>query len=104
MVLVIIIHHLVKIHHNFYGSIWYYQKINIVDIKVAGKQHGLEWCIFDPIMFTEINKIFGIGIKYFRNMDLSNTKLMKIIYNYCKNRKRAFSYIDDILEPLWKFV
>lgn len=73
-----------------------------MDIKIAGTQHGLEWCIIRP------HNIFGplqdIWDKY-RNVlgiwmyQILHNKPM-LIYGD-GNQTRAFSYIDDILGPLW---
>jgi UDP-glucose 4-epimerase len=74
-----------------------------MDIKVAGEQHGLDWCIIRP------HNVYGIkqniwdkyrnvlGIWMFQYM---NGEPMTIFGD--GEQKRAFSYIDDSLEPLWK--
>jgi len=73
-----------------------------MDIQIAGEQHGLDWCIIRP------HNVYGtkqnIWDKY-RNV------LGIWMYQYMNNepmtifgdgeQKRAFSYVDDILEPLW---
>ena len=73
-----------------------------MDIQVAGEQHGLDWCIIRP------HNVYGakqnIWDKY-RNV------LGIWMYQYLKHepltifgdgeQTRAFSYIDDSLEPLW---
>jgi UDP-glucose 4-epimerase len=74
-----------------------------MDIKVAGEQHGLDWCIIRPHNFYGIKQ--NIWDKY-RNV------LGIWMYQYLNNepmtifgdgeQKRAFSYIDDCLEGLWK--
>ena len=73
------------------------------DIEIAGEQHGLDWCIIRP------HNVYGIkqniwdkyrnvlGIWMYRHMK----KLPLLIYGDGK-QKRAFSYVDDCLEPLWK--
>ena len=74
-----------------------------MDIKVAGEQHGLDWCIIRP------HNVYGIkqniwdkyrnvlGIWMYQHM---NGEPMTIFGD--GTQKRAFSYIDDCLEPLWK--
>ena len=73
-----------------------------MDIQIAGEQHGLDWCIIRP------HNVYGakqnIWDKY-RNV------LGIWMYQYLKHepltifgdgeQTRAFSYIDDSLEPLW---
>jgi UDP-glucose 4-epimerase len=73
-----------------------------MDIKIAGEQHGLDWCIIRP------HNVYGlkqnIWDKY-RNVlgiwmyEHINNKPMTIYGD--GNQKRAFSYIDDCLTPLW---
>jgi UDP-glucose 4-epimerase len=74
-----------------------------MDIKVAGEQHGLDWCIIRP------HNVYGIkqniwdkyrnvlGIWMYQHM---NGEQMTIFGD--GEQKRAFSYIDDCLEGLWK--
>ena len=74
-----------------------------MDIKIAGEQHGLDWCIIRP------HNVYGIkqniwdkyrnvlGIWMYQHL---NNKPMTIFGS--GNQTRAFSYIDDSLEPLWK--
>jgi UDP-glucose 4-epimerase len=73
------------------------------DIQIAGEQHGLDWCIIRP------HNVYGIkqniwdkyrnvlGIWMYQHL---NEKPMTIYGD--GNQTRAFSYIDDCLEPLWK--
>ena len=73
-----------------------------MDIQIAGEQHGLDWCIIRPHNVYGINQ--NIWDKY-RNV------LGIWMYQYLNNQPmsifgdgeqtRAFSYIDDSLEPLW---
>lgn len=73
-----------------------------MDIKIAGDQHDLDWCIIRPHNVYGINQ--NIWDKY-RNV------LGIWMYEHLKGRSttifgsglqtRAFSYIDDSLEPLW---
>lgn len=74
-----------------------------MDIQIAGEQHNLDWCIIRP------HNVYGIkqniwdkyrnvlGIWMFQNL---NGEPMTIFGDGLQTR--AFSYIDDILEPLWK--
>ncbi len=73
-----------------------------MDIQVAGNQHGLDWCIIRP--HNVYGKKQNIWDKY-RNV------LGIWMYQYLNNQpmtifgdglqRRAFSCIDDCLEPLW---
>ena len=73
-----------------------------MDIQIAGEQHGLDWCIIRPHNVYGINQ--NIWDKY-RNVlgiwmyQYLNNKPMTIFGD--GEQTRAFSYIDDILEPLW---
>ena len=73
-----------------------------MDIKVAGEQHGLDWCIIRP------HNVYGIGQNIwdkYRNVlgiwmyQTLNDKPM-LIYGDGE-QTRAFSYIDDCLPCLW---
>ena len=73
-----------------------------MDIKIAGEQHGLDWCIIRP------HNVYGakqniwdkyrnvLGIWMYQHL---NGKPMTIFGS--GGQTRAFSYIDDSLEPLW---
>ena len=73
------------------------------DIQIAGEQHGLDWCIIRP------HNVYGVkqniwdkyrnvlGIWMYQHL---NNKPMTIYGD--GEQTRAFSYIDDCLEPLWK--
>jgi len=73
-----------------------------MDIQIAGEQHGLDWCIIRP------HNVYGIkqniwdkyrnvlGIWMFQYL---NDEPMTIFGD--GTQTRAFSYIDDSLEPLW---
>lgn len=73
------------------------------DIQVAGEQHGLDWCIIRP------HNVYGIKQNIW---DKYRNVLGIWMYQYINNlpmtifgdgeQKRAFSFIDDCLEPLWK--
>jgi UDP-glucose 4-epimerase len=74
-----------------------------MDIQIAGEQHGLDWCIIRP------HNVYGVkqniwdkyrnvlGIWMFQYM---NDEPMTIFGD--GSQTRAFSFIDDSLEPLWK--
>ena len=73
-----------------------------MDIKIAGVQHGLDWCIIRP------HNVYGIkqniwdkyrnvlGIWMFQHL---NKEPMTIFGD--GEQTRAFSFIDDSLEPIW---
>lgn len=73
-----------------------------MDIQIAGEQHGLDWCIIRP------HNVYGIkqniwdkyrnvlGIWMYQHLEGES---MTIFGD--GNQTRAFSYIDDSLEPLW---
>ena len=73
-----------------------------LDIKVAGEQHGLDWCIIRPHnvygkkqnIWDKYRNVLGIWM----NQHLNNKSLT--IYGDGL-QTRAFSYIDDSVEPLW---
>lgn len=74
-----------------------------IDIQIAGEQHGLDWCIIRP------HNVYGakqniwdsyrnvLGIWMYKHM----TGQPLTIFGDGQ-QTRAFSYIDDSLEPLWK--
>ena len=73
-----------------------------MDIQIAGEQHGLDWCIIRP------HNVYGVkqniwdkyrnvlGIWMFQHL---NGMPMTIFGD--GEQTRAFSFIDDSLEPLW---
>ena len=73
-----------------------------MDIRVAGEQHGLDWCIIRP------HNVYGIkqniwdkyrnvlGIWMYQHI---NDQPMTIFGD--GGQSRAFSFVDDCLEPLW---
>lgn len=73
-----------------------------MDIKVAGEQHGLDWCIIRPHNVYGINQNIWdkyrnvLGIWVYQHL---NNKPMTIYGD--GTQTRAFSYIDDILKPLF---
>lgn len=74
-----------------------------MDIKVAGEQHGLDWCIIRPHnvygakqnIWDKYRNVLGIWM-----VQHMNKEPMTIYGDGMQTR--AFSYIDDSLEPLWK--
>lgn len=74
-----------------------------MDIKIAGEQHGLDWSIIRP------HNVYGIkqniwdryrnvlGIWMYQYM---NGEPMSIFGD--GKQTRAFTFIDDTLEPMWK--
>lgn len=74
-----------------------------MDIQIAGEQHGLDWCIIRP------HNVYGIKQNIW---DKYRNVLGIWMYQHLINepmtifgdgtQTRAFSYIDDSLEPLWK--
>ena len=73
-----------------------------MDIQIAGEQHDLDWCIIRPHNVYGINQniwdkyrnVLGIWIyQYLNDMPMS-------IFGD-GTQTRAFSYVDDSLEPLW---
>lgn len=73
-----------------------------MDIRVAGEQHGLDWCIIRPHnvygkkqnIWDKYRNVLGIWI----HQTLTNKPLL--IYGDGE-QTRAFSYIDDCLQPFW---
>jgi UDP-glucose 4-epimerase len=73
-----------------------------MDIQIAGEQHGLDWCIIRP------HNVYGVkqniwdkyrnvlGIWMYQHL---NGQPMTIFGD--GEQTRAFSFIDDSLEPLW---
>ena len=73
-----------------------------MDIQIAGEQHGLDWCIIRP------HNVYGIKQNIW---DKYRNVLGIWMYQYMNDepmaiygdgtQTRAFSYIDDNLEPFW---
>ena len=73
-----------------------------MDIQIAGEQHGLDWCIIRP------HNVYGIKQNIW---DTYRNVLGIWMYQFLNNepmtifgdgsQKRAFSFIDDCLEPFW---
>ena len=73
------------------------------DIQIAGEQHGLDWCIIRPHNVYGINQ--NIWDKYRNVLGIwmwQHLNGMPMTIFGDGEQKRAFSYIDDCLEGLWK--
>ena len=74
-----------------------------MDIQIAGEQHGLDWCIIRPHnVYGRNQNIWDkyrnvLGIWMYQHL---NGNPMTIFGD--GEQTRAFSCIDDIVEPLWK--
>jgi len=74
-----------------------------MDIQIAGEQHGLDWCIIRPHnVYGEKQNIWDtyrnvLGIWMYQNLMGAELTIFGD-----GSQKRAFSYIGDMLEPLWK--
>ncbi len=73
------------------------------DIQIAGEQHGLDWCIIRP------HNVYGekqnIWDKYRNVLGIWMNKHLNgepITIFGDGTQRRAFSYIGDSVEPLWK--
>jgi UDP-glucose 4-epimerase len=74
-----------------------------MDIQIAGTQHGLDWCILRP------HNVYGVKQNLW---DRYRNVLGIWMYQYMNGedmtifgdgeQTRAFSFIDDTLEPMWK--
>jgi len=73
-----------------------------MDIQIAGEQHGLDWCIIRPHnvygvkqnIWDKYRNVLGIWMyQHLNGMDMT-------IFGDGE-QTRAFSFIDDSLEPLW---
>ena len=73
-----------------------------MDIKIAGEQHGLDWCIIRP--HNIYGKSQNIWDKYRNVIGIWMNKIINnepmLIYGDGK-QVRAFSFIDDCLPCLW---
>ena len=73
-----------------------------MDIQIAGEQHGLDWCIIRPHNVYGIKQ--NIWDKYRNVLGIwmyQHLNGMKMSIFGDGTQTRAFSYIDDSLEPLW---
>jgi len=73
-----------------------------MDIQIAGEQHGLDWCIIRPHNVYGINQNIWdkyrnvLGIWMYQHLNGESTTIFG-----SGEQTRAFSFIDDSLEPLW---
>jgi UDP-glucose 4-epimerase len=73
-----------------------------MDIQIAGEQHGLDWCILRPHnVYGQNQNIWDkyrnvLGIWMYQHI---NQQPFSIFGD--GSQKRAFSYLEDCLEPLW---
>lgn len=73
-----------------------------MDLQIAGEQHNLDWCIFRPHnvygdkqnIWDKYRNVLGIWMYYHMHGQ-------PITIYGDGTQKRAFSYIDDSLEPLY---
>lgn len=74
-----------------------------MDIQIAGEQHGLDWCIVRPHnVYGQHQNIWDkyrnvLGIWMYQKL---NNEAFTVIGQ--GKQKRAFTYIEDCLEPLFK--
>lgn len=73
-----------------------------MDIKIAGEQHGLDWCIIRP------HNVYGIKQNIWdKYRNVLGIWMYQIINGMQPTifgdgeQKRAFSYVDDSLVPFW---
>ena len=73
------------------------------DIMVAGVQHKLDWCIIRPHNVYGKRQIINDPYRNFIGICMYKILVGDPITVYGDGlQERAFSYIDDSLEPLWK--
>lgn len=73
------------------------------DIRIAGDQHGLDWCILRPhnvygpgqVITQKYRNVFGIWMQRHMNGE------PLLVYGDGL-QQRAFSYVDDIVLPLYR--
>ena len=74
-----------------------------MDIQIAGEHHGLDWCIIRPHNVYVVKQ--NIWDKYLNVLGIwmyqHNINEPMTIFGD-GTQTRAFSYIDDSIEPLWK--
>lgn len=73
-----------------------------MDIKIAGEQHGLDWCIIRPHNVYGRNQNLWDSYRNFIGICMYKLLNHDPITIYGDGlQTRAFSYIDDCLSPLW---
>lgn len=74
-----------------------------MDIRVAGEQHRLDWCIIRPHNLFGAKQNLWDSYRNFIGIAMYKCLVGDPITVYGTGlQTRAFSYIDDCLEPLWK--
>ena len=74
-----------------------------MDIQVAGNQHGLDWCIIRPHNVYGRKQNIWDPYRNFIGICMYKVLVGDPITIYGDGlQERAFSYIDDSLEPMWK--
>ena len=72
------------------------------DIRIAGEQHGLDWCIIRPHNVYGVKQNIWDKYRNVLGIWMYNILHNKPITIYGDgNQVRAFSYIDDTLESFW---
>ena len=74
-----------------------------MDIQIAGTQHGLDWCIVRPHNVYGRKQNIWDPYRNFIGICMYKVLVGDPITVYGDGlQERAFSYIDDSLEPMWK--
>lgn len=74
-----------------------------LDVMIAGEQHGLDWCIIRPHSFYGPGQ--SLWQKYRNVLGLWMARLLSdqpLLIFGDGQQTRAFSYVDDSLEPMWQ--
>lgn len=73
-----------------------------MDIRIAGEQHGLDWCILRPHNIIGRNQNIWDKYRNVAGIWMYNKLHGQPITIYGDGEQvRAFSIIDDMLEPIW---
>jgi UDP-glucose 4-epimerase len=74
-----------------------------MDIRIAGEQHGLDWCIIRPHNVYGAKQNLWDSYRNAIGIFMYKMRIGDPITIFGDGlQRRAFSYIDDSLEPLWK--
>ena len=74
-----------------------------MDIQIAGEQHNLDWCILRPHNVYGSKQNIWDPMRNVLGIFMYKTLVGDPITIFGDGlQQRAFSYIDDILEPMWK--
>jgi UDP-glucose 4-epimerase len=72
------------------------------DIRIAGEQHGLDWCVIRPHNVYGINQNIWDPYRNVLGIWMRRALQGQTLLVYGDGlQKRAFSYVDDCLAPLW---